>query len=268
MWTTDDDIELITGVFSSFFSVFNLPSKLFEYTFNSLIDRVEKGFKGGIDSIPPFTPKHEIAVKMRENINVFSGAKTFQNVKDLSNFVFLPDGSKRPFKEFKEMALKINAEYNINWLKTEQDAAFMRSISAEKWQEIQAQKDILPLLKWNTVGDARVRDEHKALEGIVKPVDDKFWDTYYPPIDWGCRCDVDQLDEGEVTNLEEHLKEYNKNLDKPLEFLPKPIPLFSDNPGKSHLIFLEDTAKKHPYFKVEQKYKVIQNDNNFQLGYL
>lgn len=39
-----------------------------------------------------------------------------------------------------------------------------------------------------TVGDDRVRPEHEALDGIKRKKDDEFWDTYWPPNGWNCRC--------------------------------------------------------------------------------
>ena len=38
--------------------------------------------------------------------------------------------------------------------------------------------------------DDHVRDTHLALNGIVRPKDDPFWDDHFPPWEWGCRCRV------------------------------------------------------------------------------
>jgi SPP1 gp7 family putative phage head morphogenesis protein len=51
-----------------------------------------------------------------------------------------------------------------------------------------------------TMEDDRVRDSHAALDGLVLPKDDPFWDTHTPPWEWGCRCmkramNVDQVGE-------------------------------------------------------------------------
>lgn len=65
--------------------------------------------------------------------------------------------------------------------------------AAGKWQRIQSTKRALPYLVYMTVGDAQVRDQHRKWHrAIVLPVDHPFWQRYYPPNDWGCRCYVIQ----------------------------------------------------------------------------
>lgn len=66
-----------------------------------------------------------------------------------------------------------------------------------------------------------MRDAHAKLDGIIKPIDDAFWDKWYPPSDWRCRCDVVATAEP-VTN---------ENIDQ----LPKPE--FQGNVGKDGEIF-------------------------------
>lgn len=39
-----------------------------------------------------------------------------------------------------------------------------------------------------TVGDDRVREEHAALDGVTLPKDDPFWQRFFPPNGWNCRC--------------------------------------------------------------------------------
>jgi SPP1 gp7 family putative phage head morphogenesis protein len=50
--------------------------------------------------------------------------------------------------------------------------------------------DAFPFWMYVTMDDGKERAEHKALNGKVLPWDDPFWDTHYPPWDWGCRCMV------------------------------------------------------------------------------
>ncbi len=49
-------------------------------------------------------------------------------------------------------------------------------------------KKVLPSLTYHSIRDGRERADHRALDGMTKPVDDPIWQTYYPPWDWGCRC--------------------------------------------------------------------------------
>lgn len=51
-------------------------------------------------------------------------------------------------------------------------------------------RDILPIWEYQAVGDDRTRPSHRALDGIQYPADHVFWDRYYPPWDFGCRCTV------------------------------------------------------------------------------
>jgi predicted SprT family Zn-dependent metalloprotease len=50
--------------------------------------------------------------------------------------------------------------------------------------------DAFPFWMYVTMDYGKERMEHKALNGKVLPWDDPFWDTHYPPWDWGCRCMV------------------------------------------------------------------------------
>ncbi|HEY9200729.1 MAG TPA: phage minor head protein [Gammaproteobacteria bacterium] len=59
---------------------------------------------------------------------------------------------------------------------------------AGRWQQIQRVKETRPYMQYQTVGDARVRPEHEAWDGLVLAIDDDFWITFYPPNGWGCRC--------------------------------------------------------------------------------
>lgn len=65
--------------------------------------------------------------------------------------------------------------------------------AAGRWERIEESKALLPLLVYTTAGDERVRPEHQAWDGVCLPVDDPWWETHYPPCDWGCRCTVLQI---------------------------------------------------------------------------
>jgi len=71
---------------------------------------------------------------------------------------------------------------------------------AGRWQTQVEGKEERPYLQFVAVLDARTRPSHAALNGKVFPIDDPFWDTFYPPLDWGCRCRVRALS---VDNVKE-----------------------------------------------------------------
>ncbi|MEO0501186.1 MAG: phage minor head protein, partial [Pseudomonadota bacterium] len=76
------------------------------------------------------------------------------------------------------------------------------SRAAGQWQRIQTRKAVRPYLRYVVVGgekgDGRNRPSHLRLHGIILPVDHAFWDEYYPPNDWLCRCSVQQLSERDL----------------------------------------------------------------------
>ena len=60
-----------------------------------------------------------------------------------------------------------------------------------------------------TAGDDRVRPEHAELDGTTLPKDSPFWQVFWPPNGWNCRCQVITLFEptriktpGELPELE------------------------------------------------------------------
>lgn len=125
---------------------------------------------------------------MAENIYQFSAAKNYNQLKELS--LALTKGDKTlSFPEFKQQAQSILNDYNLVYLETEYNLAIAQAQMASKWQKFKAQS-VPPLLKYVTMHDDRVREEHRELDGITLPADHKFWNTYYPPNGWNCRCTV------------------------------------------------------------------------------
>jgi len=65
--------------------------------------------------------------------------------------------------------------------------------SVGRYQGMIENVDNRPYWQYVAVMDSNTRDSHRKLNGKVYPADHPFWDTYYPPNDWGCRCHVRAL---------------------------------------------------------------------------
>jgi SPP1 gp7 family putative phage head morphogenesis protein len=70
--------------------------------------------------------------------------------------------------------------------------------AAGRWQQFERNKETRPFLQYFTVGDERVRPQHREWNMVVLPIDDDWWTSHYPPNGWGCRCGVRSLSPREL----------------------------------------------------------------------
>lgn len=117
--------------------------------------------------------------------------------------------------------------------------------SAGKWHEFSEHADRY-YLQYRTAKDERVREEHAILDGITLPMDDPFWDEFFPPNGWNCRCEAIQVSKKryEPSNSSEALARGRSATYKPNADGVNKAAIFRFNPGKEQRIF----PKKHPYF--------------------
>jgi len=70
--------------------------------------------------------------------------------------------------------------------------------AAGQWERIQRTRDVLPYLVYLLGPSERHRPHHAEKEGLVLPADDPFWETWFPPNGWGCKCHVRQIGQREA----------------------------------------------------------------------
>lgn len=73
------------------------------------------------------------------------------------------------------------------------DANLRSARAAGQWERIQRSRRALPFLEYRLGPSENHRPHHEAKAGLVLPVDDPFWSSWYPPNGWGCKCWVQQL---------------------------------------------------------------------------
>ncbi|OQY41838.1 MAG: hypothetical protein B6240_14655, partial [Desulfobacteraceae bacterium 4572_87] len=75
---------------------------------------------------------------------------------------------------------------------------FAASHHVGRYKQQQAVQNARPYLMYRSQRDPKTRDAHRALDGIIKKQDDPFWDTYYTPNGFNCRCYTKTLSERQM----------------------------------------------------------------------
>lgn len=171
------------------------------------------------------------------NCYTFSAAKNRTHLQQLTGLIN-NNGKIREWADYYQEALKLNLKINKTWLKTEYDLAIAGGTMASKWNEFSSTPDAM--LRYSTVGDDRVRDSHRALDGVTLPVSHPFWNSAYPPNGFKCRCDVDRIPYSTPVTAG------NKIPSTGDDTIP---PLFQVNLAKDKLVF----PPKHPYYTTATK---------------
>lgn len=191
-----------------------------------------------------------MARRLKEDVFVFSGFKTYRNLKEASCLLCDGDGTVKPFYRFYNDIAAIKENYNRHWLKSEYVFAEASAEMAARWKEFEADGDRYDL-QYRTAHDGKVRAEHRVLHGVTLPASDPFWDEFFPPNGWRCRCTVVQVRKGKyplsdsataIQQGREATQQIGKNGVNRAE-------MFRFNPGKQQVVF----PKHHPYYNVSQR---------------
>jgi len=113
-----------------------------------------------------------------------------------------------------------------------------------RYGQVQKAAKFRPYGQYSAVGDKRTRPAHAALNGRVFPLASAFWDTWWPPNGFKCRCTVKTLSERQVKarGLKVETDDPTGKLFEPVDpktgnKLPARLlmadPGFAHNPGKS-----------------------------------
>ncbi len=123
---------------------------------------------------------------------IFSGLKTFHELNEAFPSLLDENGERKSFERFLNGVQKIDSTYNADYLRAEYNFVHSSAEMAARWEQFAEDGDRYNL-QYRTAGDGRVRPEHAALNGVTLPPSDPFWEEYYPPNGWNCRCTVVQV---------------------------------------------------------------------------
>jgi SPP1 gp7 family putative phage head morphogenesis protein len=244
--------HLIEAIFEGRITTGNLPEDLYFAIANELKANLYKGFGGSLDDFELGTKDYELLEELRTNIYMFSGAKTYQQVAEMSAAI----ADTGTFSEFKKSAIETFDRYNIDWARAEYNTCVGQAQIARQWNEIEANKDTFPYLRYSAVMDANTSEICAPLNDVTLPVDDPLWNSYSPLNHFNCRCTLEQVDKYEDVKLtdKDKVKEIEKELNDTVQTE------FKMNPGKDGYIFSPD----HAYFEVAPKDRGYAA-NNFDL---
>jgi SPP1 gp7 family putative phage head morphogenesis protein len=86
------------------------------------------------------------------------------------------------------------------------------SFQAGRYEQLKELSTLFPYWEYESINDSRTRSSHRALNGIILRHDDPFWDNFYPPNGFNCRCTVNvvfrevkqsEIAEGTITKVED-----------------------------------------------------------------
>lgn len=201
----------------------------------------QKAMKEGIkDNVIPAAMKRALD----EDIYIFSALKTHAQLFEASRLLTTDDGKVKSFNQFSKDVASIQTNYNQTYLEAEYQFAVSSAQQAGNWADIEANKGRYNL-QYRTAGDDKVRVSHQDLNGITLPVEDAFWNSYYPPNGWRCRCVAKEVlkskyQESNSIASEEKGKKATSLIGKDGK---NRLEIFRFNPGKQKVIF----PPNHPY---------------------
>jgi len=217
--------------------------------FKAVVDTTYAIFKEALligisDSVLPAV----MLKSLQNDIFVFSALKTHAQLYEASRNLLDAEGKIKPFQKFSQDVAKIKKEYNENYLEAEYNFATSSAQMSAKWIEVEANADRYNL-QYRTAEDDKVRKDHQELANITLPATHDFWDKYYPPNGWRCRCIAIEVRKSkfEITDEKKAMEKGDKATTQIGKDGKNRMEIFRFNPGKSKVAF----PPNHPYSKVQ-----------------
>lgn len=172
--------------------------------------------------------------ELRYNNAVFAAFRTHRFQNDIASRLLDEEGKLKTFERFAyDVRALVAPTHLMSWLQTEYSTAVIRARQAADWRRFEANRDVLPNLKWIKSTSLHPGEDHQVFWDTVRPIDDPFWDKHRPGDRWNCKCSLEATDE--PATVDSRVRKSTPQ-DEPSLGL-------ENNPGKDAQLF-SDT---HPY---------------------
>ena len=236
-------------------------TELFRFVSKDLLSAVQTAFKQVLANIDMtyMASDDAFSLALEQNIFHFSAAKTLAELQALNDAL----RRSRSYEEFAKEAEGICDTFNRRWQKTEYETAVLTAEAASDYRRLIRKTALFPYWKYVTAGDERVREAHRALDGIILPASDRRWDRIFPPNGWKCRCHVSPMLRHEVT--EKMLEESRQRVDgyfRTYDWKMAEQSGWGINRGKRAVVFDEDQMyiRKFPGMAAKYMNRVKPSD--------
>lgn len=119
-------------------------------------------------------------------------------------------------------------------LKTIYRTNIQTSYMAGRYKTQAENTDNRPYWQYVAVMDRRTRQSHAMLNGRVFRHDDPFWNDFYPPNGWGCRCRVRALSDNNIKDRDLDVDSSNGQMSQEMKSVSKktgelkPVAIYTD----------------------------------------
>ncbi len=97
-------------------------------------------------------------------------------------------------------------------LKTIYRTNLQTAYMAGRYRQMMENTKFRPFWQYVAVMDEKTRPAHAAMNGLVFRFDDPFWDHFYPPNGFNCRCTVRALSQNDIDNRGLSVRESGEDL--------------------------------------------------------
>lgn len=122
-----------------------------------------------------------------QTVSYLASLDQIQQVMDSYHKVAASGGTLQDFKDLvRADGIKLPVHHLDNVFRTNIQNAYAHG----RYLHQHENKANRPYLQYSAIQDTRTRPSHLALNGVIRHIDDPFWQTHYPPCGFRCRCSV------------------------------------------------------------------------------